>query len=160
MTSSDNLVKVLVEIPNHWAKSGESIWAKPLASDLYEIHNTPFYAYGLNYLDVVHAKSDDPKKKPVVTRLERRSGRRTLRVLFEDFVERSQRLLILKRLDQHGVTWEGSEYRLFALDIPPDGNYQAVCDLLWAWEQDGLLQYETCEERVEGSFDDKPSKPA
>jgi hypothetical protein len=29
-----------------------------------------------------------------------------------------------------------------------------VCDQLWAWEQEGLLEYETCEARVPGSFDE------
>ena len=59
-------------------------------------------------------------------------------------------------MHRHGVTWEGSDHRLFALDIPPTGNYQAVCDQLWQWEQERLLEYETCEARIEGSFDDAP----
>jgi len=32
---------------------------------------------------------------------------------------------------------------LYAVDVEPDGDYGAVCDQLWAWEQAGRLLYET-----------------
>lgn len=154
MNSNDGLVKILVDLPN--LGTGESMWARPLGSDLYELHNTPFYAYGLSYLDVVYAQADGPDHKPAVKRLERSSGRRTLRVLFEESASKSERIPLLNRLDQYGVTWEGASHGLFALDIPSNSDYQAVCDQLWKWEQDGLLQYETCECRIDGSFDGEP----
>lgn len=157
MSSDDGeLEKVLVELPNHWATSGESMWARPLGNDLYELHNSPFHAYDLNFLDVVYAVSEDPNHKPVVRRVERRSGHRTLRVLFPKLVSNSQRDMLLKGLDRFGVTWEGSDGRLFSLDIPTESQYQAVCDQLWAWEQAGFLEYETCEARMPGGFDDPP----
>lgn len=157
-SDSDELTKVLVDLPNHWATSGESMWARPLGNDLYELHNSPFHAYGLNYLDVVLAISEDPNRKPIVRRVERRSGHRTLRILFTKHVSNPQRDILLKGLDRFGVTWEGSEGRLFSLDIPDDSQYQPVCDQLWAWEQAALLEYETCEARMPGSFDDRPGE--
>ena len=33
--------------------------------------------------------------------------------------------------------------RLYAIDVEPDGNYQAVCDQLQAWQQAERLVYET-----------------
>ena len=54
------------------------------------------------------------------------------------------------------ATFEGKSRIFFALDIAPDGDYDAVCDWLSAWENDGVLEYETCEARVAGSFDDGP----
>lgn len=158
--SKEELTKVLVELPNHWATSGESMWARPLGSDLYELENSPFYAYDLNYRDVVYAVADDPRHKPIVRRVERRSGRRTLRVVFLEHVSEPQRTLLLKGLDRFGVTWEGADARLFSLDIPSEPQYQAVCDQLWTWEQEGLLEYETCEARMPGSFDAAPHASA
>jgi hypothetical protein len=130
------------------------MWARPLGGDLYELHNSPFCAYDLNYLDVVYAASGNPDHKPLIIRVERRSGHRTLRAIFDKEVARPQRLLLLKGLDKYGVTWEGSDYTRFSLDIPLQGDYEAICDQFWAWEESGLLSYETCEARAPGSFDD------
>jgi hypothetical protein len=156
--STDKLTKVRVELPNHWAVSGESMWARAVGGDHFELHNSPFYAYDLNYLDVVVAVADDPNHKPLIQRVARRSGHRTLRVIFKPSVRSAQRELLLKGLDRHGVTWEGATRNLFALDIPPEGGYQATCNQLWAWEQEGLLEYETCEARVLEGFDDAPEE--
>lgn len=95
-------------------------------------------------------------KKPLVLHIARRSGNRTLRVRFGSESVKSERLLLLKGLDKFKVSWEGADHKLFSLTIPPDGDYQATCDQLWDWEQAGLLQYETCEAQVEGSFDVEP----
>ena len=42
--SDAGLVKIHVDLPNHWATGGESMWATPLGFDLYRIENVPFYA--------------------------------------------------------------------------------------------------------------------
>jgi hypothetical protein len=153
MGEREDLTKVLVDL----ATGSESMWARPLGDGLFELDNSPFYAYDLNYKDVVYAVAMHPDQKPLVRRVERRGGHRTLRARFGDSVPKPHRALLLKGSDRHGVTWEGADHRLFSLDIPPEGNYQAVCDQLWRWEQEGLLEYETCEARVEGSFDDVPN---
>jgi hypothetical protein len=82
----------------------------------------PFYAYDLNYLDVVVAVADDPNHKPLIQRVARRSGHRTLRLIFKGSVAHPQRRLLLKSLDRDGVTWEGVSENLFSLDIPPEGD--------------------------------------
>jgi hypothetical protein len=132
------------------------MWARELGDDLYELHNSPFYAYDLNYLDVVYAVAADPNHKLLVHRVERRSGHRTLRVQFADATPKLQRDLHLKDLDKFSVAWEGADQTLSSLDISEPGNYQPVCDHLWEWEKLGLLEYETCEARVPGSFDAAP----
>ena len=63
---------------------------------------------------------------------------------------------MIDALNRLGTSFEGHENRFFSLDVPPESNYQAVCDQLFAWEVGGALEYETCEERVPGSFDCPP----
>lgn len=156
----EELVKVFVDLPNHWLWKGESMWARALGKDLYELENSPFCAYGLNYKDVVLAQADSPSDKPRIRRVERRSGHRTLRFRFPAEVDRSDRDSMLDKLNRLGTSFEGHEYRFFSLDAPPSADYQAVCDQLFVWEADGVLEYETCEERVPGSFDESPEHEA
>lgn len=160
MSDQKELIKLHVDLPNHWLWKGESMWARPLGEDLYEVENSPFCAYGLNYKDVVLAKSVNPALKPTILSVARPGGHRTLRFKFRNALDRRERDRILGELNQLDATYEGYEYRLFALDIPPGKNYQAVCDALMGWETAGLLEYETCEERVPGSFDDLPQSEA
>jgi Domain of unknown function (DUF4265) len=65
-TKEESLTKVYIDLPNHWATGGESMWALPLGGDLYEIRSAPFYAYGINWGDIVRAHSQDPTLKPEV----------------------------------------------------------------------------------------------
>jgi hypothetical protein len=157
MDDGSDLIKVIVDLPHHWNTTGESMWARSLGSDLYELHNSPFSAYDLNYLDVVFALSVDPKLKPHIRRVERRSGHKTLRLIFMAVTPAPERAKILARVNELGATYENANGRLYSLDIPPTENYQSVCDQLWSLEKSGALEYETCEARVPGSFDAAPN---
>jgi uncharacterized protein DUF4265 len=156
MTDTENLTKIRVDLPNHWATGGEAMWAQLVGENLYELRNAPFYAYDLNFLDVVEAVSEHEDLKPDVRRVVRRSGHRTLRVFFSKAVSSSERPALLETLKELGATFEGATESLFAIDIKADGSYDAVCERLYEWEKKGLLEYETCEARVPGSFDDAP----
>ena len=157
---SKNFTKVHVDLPRHWAVGGESMWARALGDDLYELQNVPFHAYDLNFLDVVEAVAASPDLKPAVLRVVRRSGHRTLRVIFSEPTLESSQISVLESLRDLSASFEKATKKLFAIDIKPDGDYQGVCDRLAAWAKDGLLEYETCEARAEGTFDDKPEPPA
>jgi len=156
---SEELTKVRVDLPNHRASGGESMWALPLGNDTYELRNTPFHAYDLNFLDVVEARSATPDQKPAVVRVVTRSGHRTLRVQFSEAMPVQDRLNRLESLASLGASFEGKDDGFFAIDVSPDGGYEAVCDQLAVWGREGALDYETCEARVVGSFDDRPSGP-
>jgi hypothetical protein len=132
------------------------MWARPLGDDLYELHNSPFSAYDLNYLDVVVALPAEPDLKPQISRIERRSGHKTLRLIFKAETMRPERDKILAKINDLGATYENADSTLYSLDIPRIENYQPLCDQLWSWEQSGALEYETCEARVPGSFDAAP----
>jgi len=156
----DALTKVHVDLPNHWATGGESLWARPMGDDRYAIENIPFYAYDLNYGDIVEARAAAPELKPSVLRVVERSGHRTIRVFFQDSVTEEERTRHLRSLDDMHVTFERCKERYYALDLAPEASIDAVRDRLDEFAAGGVLEYETCEARVDGSFDDAPEEKA
>jgi len=156
MSEGENLTKVHIDLPNHWATGGESMWAVELGGDIYEIRNVPFYAYDLNYGDVVRATPDTSDLIPEVREVLRRSGHNTLRLFFKKSVAESHSLELLATLRPLGVSYEGLNSFYFALDLGPETNIAKVRDILDTWEQQGLIEYETCEARVQGGFDAAP----
>jgi hypothetical protein len=54
------------------------------------------------------------------------------------------------------IYYERANEIYFSLDMQPNGNYQAVFDRLGEFEEEGILEFETCDAKVEGSFDDFP----
>jgi hypothetical protein len=156
MDEDPKLTKVHIELPNHWATGGESMWAVDLGNDLYELRNTPFHAYDLNFGDVVRATADSPDLKPEVRSVARRSGHKTLRLFFEKSVPDERRLALLSSLKALAVSFEGADETYFALDLEPESDIDKVRDELDRWHAEGWGAYETCEARVAGSFDDRP----
>ena len=157
MTSDPEQTKVHIDLPNHWATGGEAMWAKSLGDDLYVIDNVPFYAYGINYGDVVRATADGPDLKASVREVVRASGHSTLRIFFDTLALEKQ-LEVLGQLENLNASYERATDAYVAIDIKPTGDAQKVRELLAELEALELLEYETCEARVEGSFDDVPEK--
>ncbi len=150
----EGLEKIHVDLPNHWAIGGESMWATPLGDDLFKIENVPFYAYGLNFHDIVRAIPDSDEHIPEVRELVELSGHRTFRVFFQKHISRDKQEEILDSLKGLTVSYERSNEIYFSLDLQPEGNYQAVFDKLDEFMERDLLGFETCDAKTEGSFDD------
>ena len=150
-----SLTKVHIDLPNHWAIDGESLWALPLGEDLYEIRNIPFHAYAINWGDVVRA-SVDGDQIPQVQEVVKRSGHETFRVLFNSELDKNTQDSILSSLQSLELSWGGCDDRFVALDVHPSANYEAVYDKLCDLQKDKVLGFETCEARVPGGFDAAP----
>jgi hypothetical protein len=150
----DGLVKIYVDLPNHWGVAGEAMWARPVGQHRYEIRNVPFHAFDLNFLDVVEAAPEGSDPRPRVRRVIRRGGHQTLRVVFHESALLEERIPLLRELRAHGASFEGASQSYFAIDVEPGGDYRAVVDQLARWQQEGILRYESCEARVPGSFDE------
>lgn len=153
MTSGQS-AKVHVDLPNHWATGGESMWARELGGDLYELENIPFYAYGLNYKDVVRATASADGILEV-REVVRPSGHKTLRVMFSRDIPESRYLELMHSVPA-GVSYERATGGYFALDLRPGTDIWSVCEFLDRWVEGDIAGYETCEPRVGGSFDDSP----
>ena len=156
----DDLEKIHIDLPNHWAIGGESMWATHLGNDLYRIENVPFYAYGLNFLDIVHATPDSDETIPEIRKVVNPSGHRTYRVIFSQETHRDKQSELLESLMEFEATYERADKTLVAVDIKPSGDHLAVYDQLDKYADEGYLGFETCEARVEGSFDDLPDENA
>lgn len=128
------------------------MWAKALGDDLYELRNNPFYAYGLNFLDVVYAVARAADQKPSVLRVVRRSGHQTIWITFIDDSHEDARVELLKELNQWRGFHENANGTYFVVDVEPDGDYAAVIERLSHWRDQGLLSYHT---GGEGGFQPK-----
>jgi hypothetical protein len=154
MSRPRNLRRVHVCLSNQGRVVGEYLWATTLGRDLYELLNIPFNVYGLNHRDVVRATAHQAHPDPEIRFVVRRSGHRTLRILFVRGVPRAVELETLGILKPLGVGFEGGGDGLYALDLAPEGDLAAVCGRLEQWCAVGLVErHETCEARRAGSFD-------
>jgi len=142
-SQDEELTKIHLELPDHKGAGGEAFWAKPLGGNLYELRNSPWFAYDLHFKDVVLAIPDSPDKKPEILIVIQRSGHKTLRIWFLPEFPADERLDLLTSLNQWKAYYENADGQLFAVDVEPDGDYQAVCMQLSTWEQEGKLVYET-----------------
>jgi len=155
LEENDGLVKLHLNLPNHWKHDGESLWALSLGDDLYEIRSTPFCAYGLNWGDVVRAMEERPDYKPEIIEVVKLSGHRTLRIYFATRAVAEQEV-VLNELNALGVCYERADEEFVTLDVELGADYDLVCERLRDLTEKGILDYETCEARIDGSFDDVP----
>ena len=98
----------------------ETLWATPVAPDQYQLENSPFFAYGVSWLDIVEAHRTGDGEFPVFTRVVQPSGHRTLRLILKPGADKAAASqAVLDRLNALGASYEGYNSRYLAIDIPP-----------------------------------------
>jgi hypothetical protein len=93
----------------------ETLWAKPVGQNLFQLDNSPFYAYGVSSNDVVEAEPQ-PGAFPLFKRVVRKSGHRTVRVIIDGLDELGRLTVGIKKL---GCSFEGAWSKLISVDVPP-----------------------------------------
>jgi uncharacterized protein DUF4265 len=142
--NSEHLVKIHVQVSDDTFKiGGESVWAKPLGNDLYEIRNSLWHSCDLNWGDVVRAVAQSENLKPEFVELIRRSGHRTLHLFFFEGCSPNEKATILAGLRQWKVSYENSDGLLYALDVEPEGDFEGLCSYLDDHESQEKLSYRT-----------------
>lgn len=119
-------VKVLLQE----GENVETLWAERVGPDLYRLDNSPFWAYGVSWLDVVEAHTDADGQL-VMSRVAEKSGHRTVRVIFDRGADQSpQARAVLDGVVALGASYEGMNPRYVAIDIPPEADLMAVARYL------------------------------
>ncbi len=109
----------------------ETPWASSLGEDLYVLENSPFYAYDVSWQDVVYAPFDADEERPLFRNVHRKSGNRTIRVIFSPPVEDGNPSdKLLKEIVNLGCSYEGATSSYIALNIPPEIDLKVVSGFL------------------------------
>jgi hypothetical protein len=98
----------------------ETLWATHLGADDYKLDNSPFYAYGVSWEDVVSAPFNPEEGFPTFDRVVSKSGNKTVRVIFETAIETgndSDR--VLQGLVALGCSYEGANRKYVSVNLPP-----------------------------------------
>ena len=108
----------------------ETLWADPVGPDLYRLDNSPFWAYGVSWRDIVEAHPD-PDGMLRMTRVVEKSGHRTVRVILKPGVDVSpEAQAIMDGARALGASCEGMNPAYLAIDIPPGVELMAVAKYL------------------------------
>ena len=138
----EDLVKVLVEYLDGESENTERLWAKQLGADRYEIRNTPFFLYGINWGDVVRCAELAADEVPRVLEVIHKSGHKTLRLFFNPKATTADAQRILATLNDMQASHERYNDRLVALDVEPQADYVAVFEFLADCHADDVLIFE------------------
>ena len=120
--------KVLFRVPEDDGSANvETLWATSLGEDEYKLDNSPFYAYSVSWEDVVYAPYDPNEKRAIFQRVLKKSGNRTVRVVFDATAEDGESPdEVLEGLLAIGCTYEGANRRYLSINIPPGVQLQDV----------------------------------
>ena len=138
--SNDPTAKVLFRVPDEdGGATVETLWAIPLSGDLYRLDNSPFFAYGVSWQDIVLAPYDPQEQMPTFQSVIERSGNRTVRVIFDlPLAPGNASDQILQGLAEIGCSFERANSGYVSVNIPPGVNLDRVRSYLIAndaqWE--------------------------
>ena len=124
--------KVLFRVPKEGGSHQvETLWATALGNDEYKLDNSPFYAYSVSWEDIVYAPFDATEGLATFASVVRKSGHRTIRVIFNPTVQNgNQSDLVLQGLVSLGCTYEGANRSCMSIDLPPAVQMEKVCLIL------------------------------
>ena len=136
-----DLVKIFFRLGDDAPTPTETLWARPLGDRLFELNNSPFYAFGVSYLDKVFAaEAGDGALE--FSGVAERGGHSTYRVFLEEGVSSDQFEEYWKRLERLGCSYEGAKERLFSIDVPPAADIYQVYSILEEGEAAGRWDFE------------------
>ena len=125
MVDTSALTKVLLRVePADWHSApSETLWATPVSSDAYRLENSPFYAKGFSYRDIVRAEFDPAEGFPVAQRVLESSGHSTYAIWVIAGVESNGEFgKYWQPLEDIGCTFEGARNQLLSVDVPATTN--------------------------------------
>jgi Domain of unknown function (DUF4265) len=121
----------------------EIVWAQGLPDRTLLLRNSPFFAKGLSNLDVVDAKVDN--NELFFTGVRSKGGHSTYRLMVDNAISDTRFQERWKELAALGCTYEsfnGSNLKLYAVDVPSALDVKAVYVVLQGGEHDGIWDFE------------------
>ncbi|WP_275761254.1 DUF4265 domain-containing protein [Ralstonia pseudosolanacearum] len=141
----DGVFKVVVSLPEDaWHKfSSELLWAEALGDGTMRVLNTPFFAKGLSYGDVISIKveSDGIFFNSVVSS----GGHSTYRLILNESIDDAIFKGRWNDLAELGCTYESfllGVACMYAIDVPPSVDVIKVYSLLEAGENDEIWDFD------------------
>lgn len=131
--------KVVLRLdPDAWHGSAtETIWTEWLGENRYLVENSPFYAFGVSYQDVIKAlpQGDELVYDSVLVR----GGHSTYRIIKMASGDFSTYWGPLQAL---GCTYEEGPNGLLSVDLPPSTNIRTAYEKLQDGERAGAWEFE------------------
>jgi Domain of unknown function (DUF4265) len=135
------MVKIYFDLEPAWHNSSsESLWAQELGFDLYRLDNSPFFAFGISYCDVVSAQEVDGLLR--FLRVVERGGHSTYRIIVNPSVSSERLARSWSRLELLGCTFEQGQGRLRSVDVPPSAEIDEVYQELESGVAEGVWDLE------------------
>ena len=147
------LQKIRIHIsPGRWhGRPSETLWAEPAEetapSTTFRLRNTPFFAEGVSFLDMVSAKPDRGGDGLEFVGVIERSGHSTYLILAP--VDSTSFEENWKVLEDLGCSYEsttfptkGGKEVLYAVDVPPEADVDAVYESLSDGERNGVWTFQ------------------
>jgi hypothetical protein len=135
VTSTDGMVKVGFRDADG---DVETLWATPCGPNQYRLENSPFFAYGVSWEDVVLAEPEADDSIPFFIRVVEKSGNRTIRLRVPEHVTAKSSRRIFDEIEALGCSYEGCEPQLVSVNLPPDVDLHVVVE----WLQESDLEWE------------------
>ena len=117
----------------------ETLWARNVGPGLYQLDNSPFFALGVSYQDVVSAREEGGRL--VFSHATARGGHSTYRVLLRE-PGRARLDELWSPLRDEGCTYEEGPGSLLSVDVPPGADIYRVYAILQAGEEAGAWTFE------------------
>lgn len=137
-------IKMMIPLnPKDWhGKGAETVWVTPIHNNLFRIENTPFFANGVSFQDIVEA---DPSDGSIVyQRTHKIGGHSTYRIILNKNTSPEQFIEYWVPLKNLGCTYEDGRPTIvvIAIDAPPTADIHRVYSLLEKGLKDDIWSFE------------------
>lgn len=135
-------VKIKFEIEDYGSEGSliESVWATSEADGVYKLENSPFYAYGYSFDDLVNV--EEREGELFVTGINKHNGHSNYRIFLKEGVTKEDFNKSWVDIEDLNCTYEQAKDRLFAIDVEPGTDLDKLEKLLKLGEESGIWEYE------------------
>jgi len=129
---------------NEWhGHDSESVWGEYVGGNKYKIKNSPFFAKGVSFEDIV--STSEQNKKLIFDKVIISAGHSTYRLLVKEVNVPSPFYSYWKPIENLGCSYEENAemaLRMYAIDVPASVNIHELYKLLEIGETQGIWDFE------------------